>query len=64
MVVGGEDLADTFKPFETLEFTAKTILQAKSLGQLKVLDGADTELARERSNELDICEEQAPCSRE
>jgi L-fuculose-phosphate aldolase len=64
VVVGGASLADVFKRFETLEFTAKTILQAKNLGSLQVLDDADIALANDRLPELPVCEAQTPCSRE
>jgi len=46
VVVGGVDLEDAFKRFETLEFTANTIIQAKNLGDLKLLGREDIELAR------------------
>ncbi len=65
VVVGGASLADVFKRFETLEFTAKTILQASSLGSLNLLDDAGLELADNRQpNVLPECEAQTPCSRE
>lgn len=37
-VVGGKDLCDAFMRFETLEFCAKTIIKAKSIGEVKHLD--------------------------
>ena len=64
VVVGGASLADVFKRFETLEFTAKTILQAKNLGSLQVLDDADIALANDRLPELPVCEAQTPCGHE
>ncbi|MDP4183721.1 MAG: class II aldolase/adducin family protein [Bacteroidota bacterium] len=36
-VVGGTDLKDAFKRFETLEFCARTIINAKSIGEPKYL---------------------------
>lgn len=64
VVVGGAGLADVFKRFETLEFTAKTILQAKNLGALKVLDEAGMALAKSQLPALPPCETQPPGSRE
>jgi len=64
VVVGGASLADVFKRFETLEFTAKTIMQAKNLGSLKVLDEAGMSMAKDRLPDLPVCEPQAPSSRE
>ena len=64
VVVGGANLSDVFKRFETLEFTAKTILQAKNLGGLRVLDDAGMALAKDRLPALPTCELQPPCSRE
>lgn len=64
VVVGGANLSDVFKRFETLEFTAKTILQAKNLGGLRVLDDAGMALAKDRLPALPACEPQTPCSRE
>lgn len=64
VVVGGGGLSDVFKRFETLEFTAKTILQAKNMGGLNVLDGAGIALANDRLPELPDCAAQTPCSRE
>lgn len=64
VVVGGASLADVFKRFETLEFTAKTIMQAKNLGSLNVLDDVGLAMAKERLPKLPSCQPQAPCSRE
>jgi L-fuculose-phosphate aldolase len=64
VVVGGAGLADVFKRFETLEFTAKTIIQAKSIGNLHLLDEAGMAMAKARLPDLPTCEPQVPCSRE
>jgi L-fuculose-phosphate aldolase len=64
VVVGGSSLADVFKRFETLEFTAKTILQAKSLGGLRVLDKDGMAMGKDRTPQLPACQPRAPCSRE
>ncbi len=36
-VVGGTDIKDTYQRFETLEFCARSIIYAKSIGQVKYL---------------------------
>lgn len=64
VVVGGGELAEVFKCFETLEFTAKTILQAKRIGRLKVLGEADIRMAEERLPKLPTCPTKKPCGRE
>lgn len=38
VVVGGEDLRDAFQRFETLEFAAQTLVRAKRLGEVGLLD--------------------------
>lgn len=48
VVIAGTDLEDAFKRFETLEFTARTIIQAKNLGTLKCLSEAELALANQR----------------
>jgi len=52
VVVAGEDLASAFQRFETLEFTAETILNARLLGPVLYLDEARLELARAPRNLL------------
>lgn len=64
VVVGGASLADVFKRFETLEFTAKTIMQAKNLGPIKLLDESGIAQANDRLPTLPVGESKAPCSRE
>lgn len=64
VVVGGASLADVFKRFETLEFTAKTIMQAKNLGPIKLLDATEIEQANDRLPVLPVGESKSPCSRE
>jgi L-fuculose-phosphate aldolase len=46
VVIAGEDMASAFKRFETLEFTAATILNAGLLGPVHYLDEPRLELAR------------------
>lgn len=38
VVVGGMDFPDAFRRFETLEFTAKTVIKARALGPVKYLN--------------------------
>ncbi|MEQ8788851.1 MAG: class II aldolase/adducin family protein [Pirellulaceae bacterium] len=42
VVVGGESLQQAFQRFETLEFTAKTILKARLLGEVRYLTDEQT----------------------
>jgi L-fuculose-phosphate aldolase len=46
VVVGGETLAQAFERFETLEFTAQIILNARLLGPLHYLSDAQIELSK------------------
>jgi len=48
VVVGGEDFQEAFTRFETLEFTAKTLIKAGALGGAKVLDQKRIALAEAR----------------
>ncbi|WP_010528121.1 class II aldolase/adducin family protein [Thermophagus xiamenensis] len=43
VVVGGTDLKDAFQRFETLEFCARTIINAKTIGSVKSLSDEDIE---------------------
>lgn len=43
VVVGGSDLRDAFQRFETLEFSARTIINGKTIGQPKYLSEEDIE---------------------
>lgn len=42
VVVGGDDLGEAFARFETLEFTARTILKARQLGAVRYLTDKET----------------------
>jgi len=64
VVVGGSSLEDAFKRFETLEFTAKTIIRARSLGKLKLLDESQITLSNNRSASLPPKESTPPTGRE
>ena len=46
VVIVGEDLASAFQRFETLEFAAETILNARRLGEVRYLNGDRLNLAR------------------
>jgi L-fuculose-phosphate aldolase len=47
VVVGGADLQNAFQRFETLEFTAKTIIKASTLGEVRYLTDEQLALARQ-----------------
>src|SRR5438270_13877290 len=52
-VVGsGKDLAEAFQRFETLEFTAKTIIKASLLGPVRYLSPGQLELAQGARTQL------------
>jgi L-fuculose-phosphate aldolase len=57
VVVGGEDLAVAFQRFETLEFTAQTILRARQLGEVRYLTDEQIAMARDA---VDTLPEYAP----
>jgi L-fuculose-phosphate aldolase len=46
IVIGGRDLAQAFQRFETLEFTAKTIIKASLLGPIRLLTPEQVELSQ------------------
>lgn len=52
VVIGGADLPEAFQRFETLEFTAKTIIKAGMLGPVRYLTSEQLELARARREPL------------
>jgi L-fuculose-phosphate aldolase len=64
VVVGGTDLADAFQRFETLEFTAQTLLHASHLGSIHYLTDAQMRLQQRPRNTLPECRASAPSSRE
>ncbi len=47
-MVGGECLAQAYQRFEALEFTAKTIIQAKQLGEVRYTWPHELALAQQR----------------
>jgi L-fuculose-phosphate aldolase len=52
VVVGGENLQQAFQRFETLEFTAKTIIKARMLGEVRYL--TDDQVALPRINVIPL----------
>jgi L-fuculose-phosphate aldolase len=49
VVVGGADLAQAFARFETLEFAAQTVINARQLGDVRYLTDAQLDLASRRT---------------
>jgi L-fuculose-phosphate aldolase len=65
VVVGGHTLAQAFERFETLEFTAQIILNARLLGQVNYLSEAQIELSKKpRILSPDGSPQTTPSSRE
>jgi L-fuculose-phosphate aldolase len=64
VVVGDESLQRAFERFETLEFTAKTIIKASLLGEVRYLDDAQLELSRTTLEPLPTVAVAAPTSAE
>src|SRR5436190_15950739 len=52
VVIGGNDLQEAFERFETLEFTAKTIIKAGMLGPVRYLTAGQLELFQARREPL------------
>ncbi|HAN97473.1 MAG TPA: aldolase [Planctomycetaceae bacterium] len=52
VVVAGRDLLEAFQRFEALEFAAMTAIQARHLGEVRLLDDAQLEIARSRRVDL------------
>ncbi|MCO8121292.1 class II aldolase/adducin family protein [Stieleria sp. TO1_6] len=48
VVVGGESLASAFERFEAFEFVGKTLIKAKQLGEVRVLDDQQLQQAAQR----------------
>ena len=65
VVTAGHDLQQAFRRFETLEFTAKTLIKASLLGgDIRFLTDDEIDLERQRSNALEEFEPSAPSSHE
>lgn len=63
VAVGGDGLQSAFQKFETLEFTAKTLVKARLLGRVRYLNEEELEL-RNRVRPLEEFEPGQPSSRE
>ena len=64
VVAGGGSLQEAFHRFETLEFTAKTIIKARQIGAVRYLTDQEIELAAQRPTSLPELEREAPTSLE
>ena len=65
VVTAGSSLQEAFRRFETLEFTAKTIIKARLLGgEIRLLDDEQIALERQRMGSLDEFEPPTPTSHE
>ena len=56
VVTSGSSLQEAFHRFETLEFTAKTIIKARILGEVRYLTEEEISLAGRRQKPLPQCE--------
>src|SRR6201989_1204511 len=63
VAIGGESLEQAFQKFETLEFTAKTVIKARPLGDVRYLSEEELEL-RAQVPPLEEFEPEQPSSRE
>ena len=64
VVTGGVSLLDAFHRFETLEFTAKTIIKARQIGAVRYLSDQQIDLPARRLTSLPKLERTAPTSLE
>ena len=64
VVVGGRDLAKTFAAFETLEFTALTLINARRLGDVRFLNESEIERTKTARQPLSETPPERPTSRE
>jgi len=65
VVTAGETLQEAFRRFETLEFTAKTLIKARLLGgEVRFLTGAQLELEQHRPSALEEFTRATPTSQE
>ncbi len=63
VVVGGDSLAHAYQRFETLEFSAKTVIKARLLGEVRYL--TDEQLAQADQRRVDLQPvDSTPCSAE
>jgi len=63
VAIGGENLQNAFQKFETLEFTAKTVIKARLLGDVRYLSDEELEL-RNQVPPLEEFRPEQPSSRE
>jgi len=54
VVVAGGDFEQAFRRFETLEFTAKTIIKARAIGEIQYLNDEQLLLASSRESRLGV----------
>ena len=64
VVTAGENLREAFHRFETLEFSGKTIIEARRLGKIRYLTDKEIELATQRASGLPELDRPAPTSLE
>ena len=64
VVTGGDSLQEAFHRFETLEFTGKTIIKARQIGEIRYLTDREIELPAQRLASLPELEREAPTSLE
>jgi L-fuculose-phosphate aldolase len=60
VVTGGGSLEEAFHRFETLEFTGKTIIKARQIGNIRYLKDEEIALAGQRPGNLAECEGEPP----
>ena len=60
----GEDLQDAFQKFETLEFTAKTIIKARQIGEVRMLTDEQLQLQSKAWTDLPTFERETVPTRE
>jgi len=63
-VTGGGSLQEAFHRFETLEFTGKTIIKARQIGNVRYLTDHDIALPAQRVVRSPELERGVPSSRE
>jgi L-fuculose-phosphate aldolase len=64
VVIGGATLAEAFQRFETLEFTAKTIIKGSLLGSVRYLTPEQVDLSQRRRQPLPEFEPEQASTRE
>ena len=52
IVTGGKDLLTAFHRFETLDFCARTLIRARTVGEVRSLTDEEIELSRQRGEKL------------